>query len=383
MCVITTSVPNKTAKQGLSLCLTDAAPLRGRAFVVRFWSEPRSLALYLWPSLCLLVALTACGPTAPPAPAGRWVHRASMEAERSWIGMANVGGKLFAIGGMVGSLGQRLDSNEVYDPRANEWHYRAPMPTARSSPGAVAIGATIYLFGGNAVSGTTTVVEAYDTVRNVWRTGLAPMPAKRFDLAALALDGRIYAIGGYDTGPTNVAEVYDPAQDRWQPLPPMPTARYALQAVAVDGKIWVLGGRDAAGPTDIIEVFDPAAQRWSAGGRLPEPVAAFGAAVESGKLHVVKYDKHFELDLATGSWRSLPPMPTSRHGLQLAFIGRDLYAVGGCEPDGTLFDVAKNEVYLTNERPPHPVERDGLGALAVLAVVMLAAALLVPRLGLS
>ena len=295
--------------------------------------------------------------------------------------MAGVGGKLYAIGGMTGPLGQRLDSNEVYDPRANEWHFLTPMPTARSSPGSVAVGGQIYVLGGYPATGVTALVEAYDTVRDVWRTGLAPMPTKRFDLAALALDQLIYTFGGYDTGPLNVVEAYDPAHDRWQKLPPMPTARYALQAVAVDGKIWVMGGRAAEGPTDIIEVFDPATQRWSAGDRLPEPMAGFGAATADGTLHIAKYDRHFALDLATNKWSSLPPMLTSRHGLQLAYIDQNLYAVGGCMPgDGNLFDVAKNEVYLSNERPPHPVERDGPGAIAVLAVVIVAGALLIPRL---
>jgi hypothetical protein len=342
----------------------------------------RHALLSLLASLCLLAGLTACGAGAPPAAAGRWVHRTSMEAERSWIGMAGVGGKLYAIGGMIGALGERLDSNEVYDPRANDWHYLAPMPTARSSPGTVAVGSQIYVLGGYPATGVTTVVEAYDTVRDVWRTGLAPMPTKRFDLAALALDQLIYTIGGYDTGPMNVVEAYDPARDRWQKLPPMPTARYALQAVAVDGKIWAMGGHTVEGSTDIVEVFDPATQRWSAGERLPGPMAGFGAAMADGKLHIAKFDGHFALDLATGKWSSLPPMLTARQGLQLAYIDQNLYAVGGCmSGDGNLFDVAKNEVYLSNERPPHPVERDGPGAAAVLAVVIVAGALLIPRLG--
>ena len=68
-------------------------------------------------------------------------------------------------------------------------------------------------------------------------------------------------------------------------------------------------------------------------------------------------------------------------GCKLAYIHQNLFAVGGCTPgDGNLFDVAKNEVYLSNERPSHPVERNGPGAVAVLAVVIVAGALLIPRL---
>jgi hypothetical protein len=84
----------------------------------------------------------------------------------------------------------------------------------------------------------------------------------------------------------------------------------------------------------------------------------------------------------TGWGASSPLMLTSRHGLQLAYIDQYLFAVGGCMPgDGNLFDVAKNEAYVSTERPPHPVEREGPGVMVVLAAVVVLAALLIPRLG--
>lgn len=268
--------------------------------------------------------------------------------ERSWIGMAAVGGKIYAIGGMTGALGDRLDSTEVYDPQENRWHYVKPMPTARSSPGAAAVGDVIYVIGGYPASGTTTVVEAYDTQSDTWRTGLAPLPTKRFDMGTVAIGDTIYTMGGYDDRETNVVEAYDTRADRWTTLPPMPTARYALQAVVVDGKIWAMGGHNEQGVTDVIEVFDPLARQWSSLDlKLPEPLAGFGAVIGDGELHIAKYDGHYALDLKTKRWTVLPPMPTSRHGLQLAYIDGVLYAVGGCTPgEGNLFDVARNEAYV-------------------------------------
>ena len=292
----------------------------------------------------------ACSPGATPLPIGHWERRASMQEERSWIGMASVAGKIYAIGGMTGDLGDRLASTEVYDPQANRWHYVKPMPTARSSPGAVAVHDLIYVMGGYPQSGTTTVVEAYDAQTDTWRTGLAPMPTKRFDLAAVAVGDTIYTMGGYDDRETSSVEAYDTRQDRWSKLPPMPTARYALQAVLVDGSLWAMGGHNEQGVTDVIEVFDPLTQRWSRSDvKLPEPLAGFGAVVGDGVLHIAKYDKHYALDLKTKQWSTLPPMLTSRHGLQLAYIDHVLYAVGGCATgEGDLFDVAKNEAYVTS-----------------------------------
>src|SRR5207249_11757304 len=108
----------------------------------------------------------------------------------------------------------------------------------------------------------------------------------------------------------------------------------------VDGKIWAMGGRSENGALDVVEVFDPATQQWSrADVKLPEPLAGFGATLGNGELHVAKYDRHYALDLKSKQWTARPAMLTSRHGLQLAYIGSVLYAVGGCgNGDGNLFD---------------------------------------------
>ncbi len=297
-----------------------------------------------------LIALAACATNTPSVLVGHWERRRSMQEERSWIGMASVAGKIYAIGGMVGPQGHRLNSVEAYDPKTNEWMYVAAMPTARSSPAAVAVRDQIYVIGGYTERGTTTAVEVYNTQTDQWRTANALLPTKRFDLASVVIGDVIYTIGGYDDREMNVVEAYDTKSDRWSALPPLPTARYALQAVVVDGKIWAMGGRSENGALDVVEVFDPTTQQWSrADIKLPEPLAGFGATIGSGEAHVAKYDKHYALDLKSKQWTKLPAMLTSRHGLQLAYIGSVLYAVGGCTPsEANLYDVAKNEAYVVS-----------------------------------
>ena len=59
------------------------------------------------PMLVLVMALLcACGAT-PARAAGGWVRRSSMAAARSWIGTATDDGKIYVMGGMVGSMGDR------------------------------------------------------------------------------------------------------------------------------------------------------------------------------------------------------------------------------------------------------------------------------------
>jgi hypothetical protein len=341
------------------------------------------------------VSVTMPAPTQADAIVAQWQRRRSMLEARSWIGMASVGDKIYAVGGMVGAQGDRLNSVEVYDLLKNEWRYVAPMPTARSSPATVAVGSQIFAIGGFPATGTTTVVEVYDTQSDQWRTGFAPMPTKRFDLAVAVIGANIYTFGGYDTKAMNVSEIYDTVNNRWSSAPSLPTARYALQAVVVDGKIWVMGGhRSEQGPTAVIEIFDPATQTWSRGPALPEPLAGFGATMAEGKLHIAKYDEHFQYDFETGRWSRLSPMLTSRHGLQLTYIAGWLYAVGGCMPgEGNLFDVAKNEAYpiraaASAQPQPAPLQPTpspsvsivGAMELIVVVVILLCAAWALPRL---
>jgi len=266
--------------------------------------------------------------------------------------MAAVAGKIYSIGGMVGQMGNRLASGEVYDPARNEWKPIARMPTARSSTGTAAVGDQIYVIGGYAESGTTDVVEVYDTRADAWRAG-APLPTKRFDAAIAVVGPWIYVIGGYDARSVTTVEALDTQTGRWQAVPPLPTPRYAFQAVVVDGKIWAMGGRNDGGATEVIEVFDPAKQTWTrASAKLPEAIAGFGAVAVPGRVHVAKYDKHWALDVKTNRWQTLAPMLTSRHGLQLAYIDGIVYAVGGCATgDGNLYDVARTEAFIVDSAP--------------------------------
>jgi hypothetical protein len=136
----------------------------------------------------------------------KWVTRAPLLTPRNNLAAAVVGGKIYAIGGRVGTGATYLTHNEEYDPVANSWVTRAPMPTARAKLSAEAIAGKIY-----AVDGTSGYEnEEYDPVSNVW-TSRRSMPSFRYNMASGVVGGKMYAIGGltYDKN-----EEYDPAVDR-------------------------------------------------------------------------------------------------------------------------------------------------------------------------
>src|ERR1700674_1581572 len=59
-----------------------------------------------------------------------WTTKASMPTARYALGSAEIDGKLYAVGGVIGLSGY-LSTLEVYDPATDTWTTRSSMPTAR------------------------------------------------------------------------------------------------------------------------------------------------------------------------------------------------------------------------------------------------------------
>ncbi len=154
--------------------------------------------------------------------ANTWSEKAPMPTPRRGMTVSVVNGLIYAIGGWGGW--PELSVVEVYDPVSDSWSMTvpvnagtiaagtagdplAPMPTARDDFGFAVVNGSIYTIGGDintfdAVLGIpccTTVNEAYDTVRNSWRTE-PDMPTMRDDYDASLVDGVIYAIAGSRDG---------------------------------------------------------------------------------------------------------------------------------------------------------------------------------------
>ena len=118
-----------------------------------------------------------------------WSARTSMPRTRRYLATAEVGGKIYAIGGYSGSA---RNYNEEYDPVANSWDTKTAMTTARYGLAAVAVSGKIYALGGQ---GGTNKNEEYDPVANGWTAKTAMTTGRRY-FAAAVVGGKIYAIGG-------------------------------------------------------------------------------------------------------------------------------------------------------------------------------------------
>lgn len=199
-------------------------------------------------------------------PAGdSWKALAPMPTRRLAAVAAEIGGKIYVIGGASVHPGAKLvslsaavphravDANEMYDPATNKWDVRSPMPTARNHAAAGVVAGKIYVIGGrlaaaNLVVGSNTdVVESYDPVTDSWGTAGLRMPTARSGMGWATYKDRIYIAGGevqdaHLFATVRAVEAYDPAVNQWSSLPTMPTARHGVNVAVIGNRLYVIGG---------------------------------------------------------------------------------------------------------------------------------------------
>jgi N-acetylneuraminic acid mutarotase len=184
--------------------------------------------------------------------------------------------KVYVIGGQTDTGSAYVNTVQEFDPVTTNWTYKATMPTARSAGAAAVIGDLIYVAGGRPPRGSDFAV--YNVTSNTWQS-LPNLPTQRNHIAACAIDGRIYVVGGrlaagFTSAMTNVLEVFDPSTRQWSTRAPMPTVRGGINGIAAHGLFYVFGGEGPNGVFDEMEMYSPALNRWYQ--LEPLPVAVHG-----------------------------------------------------------------------------------------------------------
>ncbi len=273
-----------------------------------------------------------------------WTNKADMPTWRYSLGVADINGTLYAVGGYQ-AYGRYTAAVEAYDPASDTWTTRASLPTLRQGLGAAVVDGILYAMGGYA-SGTGPVgtVEAYDPATDTWTTKAA-MPTARTNLGVAAVDGIIYAVGGQGIGTSDLTtlEAYDPATDTWTTKAPMPTGRYRLGVAAVNGVLYAVGGSNSLGAVDIVEAYDPVTDTWTHRAPMPSALGPVGAAAIDGIVYVEhtgatgsRLKTLLAYDPATDTWTTKAPMPMYDVPEGMVYFGvaavaGSLYAVGGSD----------------------------------------------------
>jgi len=282
---------------------------------------------------------------------GIWSSLSPMPTPRSEVAVAQLGGKVYVLGG----FGAGANANEEYDPQSDTWAKRAPIPRGVDHGAAVALDGKLYFLGGfDGRWRPLASVWAYDPAGDEW-SRKAGLPTARGALGAGALDGKIYTVGGVgEDGDLGTLEEYDPQTEAWRALSPMPTPRDHLAVAAVNGKIHAIAGRvgSYANNLDSHQAYDPAKGEWTELASLSTPRSGIAAAVVSRKIYVFggeavegTFDQNQAYLIDNGAWLEMPPLPTARHGLGAAVLGNRIYVMaGGPTPGGS--QSAVNEVFI-------------------------------------
>lgn len=286
------------------------------------------------------VLVAGCGGDEPSGPS--WHERTPLLHGRSAHAVAGDRQTVYAIGG-IGPDGRPVLAVERYDGRV--WTEVTTLPgEGLNAPAAALVHGKIYVIGG--FVGTTNVptdrVHVYDTKTRRWSQA-TPLPAPRGGHAAVVLEGRIHVVGGGDDVSTlALHSVFDPSLGSWTDLAPLPTPRGSAAALVVQRKLWVIGGR--SGPEDLgdVDVYDPVRDTWSSRPGLV-PRATHGAALFRGAIHVFGGESQSEnrvigevlrLNPRTQQWEHVSELPTPRAYARAVRHARGVLVVGGTTRPG-------------------------------------------------
>jgi hypothetical protein len=282
-----------------------------------------------------------------------WSTRAPLPMPRLELGVATVGGKIYAMGGSSGPMLARVDA---YDPATNTWTQKASMHAARRGFPVGVIDGKIYVGPGlswvdpNAVTyvpGT----EVYDPTTDTW-TELPPCPfAPAFNqvwgnlfFGGGAVNGRFYVVAVYPS--SSVTYEYEPGTGAWTRRAAGPSSFSQLSATALGGTLYTFASpiEDVSGT---LASYDPASDLWIAraglaGGSRSAFVAANGklytlggASVQTtatGQGTTTSYDAVYEYDPATAAWARRGSIQQGRVSAGAVELGGHVFVIGGIVP---------------------------------------------------
>jgi len=152
----------------------------------------------------------------------RWSTRANLIDANSEMGVAELNGKIYVLGGYPASR-VTVDTVQVYDTASNTWQLTAPLLLGVNHPMPAVANGKVYVIGGQTDTGSAYVnnVQEFNPATSNW-TYRATMPTARSAGAATVIGDRIYVAGGRPPRGNDFA-VYNATSNTWQTLPNLPT----------------------------------------------------------------------------------------------------------------------------------------------------------------
>jgi hypothetical protein len=286
-----------------------------------------------------------------------WYTKTPIPQERWCMGVVDVEGKIYAIGG--DSFSGTLEGiNECYNPKTDKWSTLVSMPTWRAGFAIAVYESKIYCIGGAVPnpdyiapgvndSLSCDVVEVYDVVANSWSTK-SSLPVKGSFIQAGVVAGKIFVLNGI------VLFMYDPVTDVW-------TAKTSIPGIPTHPStppMAVVGDTLIAFEVGRVMIYDVKFDVWREGQAYSTSVYGTAVGVTSGvyapkKVYILGSTVGNEMsnliyDPDNDTWATATAMPTYRHFFGVAVVDDVLYAIGGATSSRTTRDgyLSVNEQYV-------------------------------------
>ncbi|XP_076790509.1 actin-binding protein IPP isoform X4 [Arvicanthis niloticus] len=215
-----------------------------------------------------------------------WTTVSSLHQARCGLGVAVLGGMVYAIGGEKDSM--IFDCTECYDPVTKQWTTVASMNHPRCGLGVCVCYGAIYALGGWVGAEIGNTIERFDPDENKWEVA-GNMAVPRYYFGCCEMQGLIYAVGGISNEGLELRsfEVYDPLSKRWSPLPPMGTRRAYLGVAALNDCIYAIGGwNETQDALHTVEKYSFEEEKWVEVASMKVPRAGMCVVAVNGLLYV-------------------------------------------------------------------------------------------------
>jgi len=209
-----------------------------------------------------------------------WTALPPMPTPRGALASVAVGTKIYVVGGakvpagadapnglVPGGPVELLGTLEVFDTVTGTWKSLKPMSLPRNHHSVEVVDGKLYVMGGRVGSSysggwssNVSMTEAYDIATDTW-SARAPMPTARSGTAIGVVDGRIHVLGGEGWieefgGVFRANEAYDPASNTWTKAARMPTPRHGFAAAVIGGRLYAVSGVNNAGGAGTLSVVN-------------------------------------------------------------------------------------------------------------------------------
>jgi N-acetylneuraminic acid mutarotase len=210
-------------------------------------------------------------------------------------GLASVGGTLYLLGGLEGTVFAPSGKTWRLRPGAEAWDDEAvadiPEGLERGAAAVVVSSGHIFLLGGETAFGFTDSILDYNITSNTWSELPFKLPTPRSHAAAMRDgDGMFVLAGGNGPqGPLGDTWVHRLGAPAWEPRAAMNTARAGCAYGVVYGSLVCAGGEVGMAVTRAVETYDPtdAMNAWDVQPDLPLERGGAPGAVVTSRLYVI------------------------------------------------------------------------------------------------